>query len=392
MLRTQFFRHVGQTSDAPMALEISHASGHYLFDTSGKPYLDLISGISVSTVGHGHPKVIQAIKDQADRHLHTLVYGEHIQQSQTLLAAEIAQTLPSPIDQVFFVNSGSEAVEGAMKLAKRFTGRFEIVSCFNSYHGSTHGALSLMSCEEMKRNFRPLLPGIRHITFGDESDLEKITEATAAVVIETVQGEAGVRMASRSYFQQLRQRCSDTGTLLMLDEIQSGFGRTGTFWAFEEYGIIPDVVMMAKGMGGGMPLGAFAASKNLMQALTHNPVLGHISTFGGHPVSCAASRATLQIIKNEKLTESVSGKENLFRKKLVHPKITGIRSKGLLMAVELGSFDQVLKTIASCLKNGLVTDWFLHCNTALRIAPPLTITPPEIENAAMIMVNALDEE
>lgn len=373
-----------------MALEISHGQGNYLFDTNGKKYLDLIAGISVSNVGHGNPHVVQAIKEQAGRHLHTLVYGEHIQNTQTRLAKAIADTLPAPIDQVFFVNSGSEAIEGAMKLAKRFTGKFEIVACSKAYHGSSHGALSLIGDEEMKRNFRPLLPGIQQIEFGNPSDLEFITSKTAAIVLETVQGEAGVRVADQAYFLQLRKRCTDMGCLLILDEVQTGFGRTGTFWAFEQYGIIPDVVVMAKGMGGGMPLGAFAASRHVMHSLTNNPVLGHISTFGGHPVSCAASLAALQFIQNEGLIAKIEEKKKRFHQKLVHQKIKEIRSSGLLMAAELDSFEQVMKIIQYGLDQGLITDWFLHCNTAIRLAPPLTISLEEIDWACAVIVDGLN--
>jgi len=374
-----------------MGIEISKAAGNYLYDQKGNKYLDLIAGISVSNVGHGNPFVIQAIKNQADIHLHTLVYGEHIQHPQVMLAKALSTTLPETIEQIFFVNSGSEAIEGAMKLVKRVTGRFEIIACHNAYHGSSHGALSLNGDEYFKRNFRPLLPGIRQIKFGVIADLSLITEKTAGIFIETVQGEAGVRCGSVDYFYALRHRCSETGTLLVMDEIQTGFGRTGTFWGFEQTGIIPDVVVMAKGMGGGMPIGAFAASSNLMASLTKDPVLGHISTFGGHPVSCAASLATLNFIRENNLPEGIAAKEKQFKQLLQHPKILEIRSAGLLMALELGSFDAVLKVIDYCLKQGVITDWFLHCNTALRIAPPLTIQESEIEMACRVILRALEK-
>ena len=389
MLRSLFYKHVAQTSDSPMALEISHGKGNYLFDIHGKKYLDLIAGISVSNVGHGNPKVIEAIKSQADKHLHTLVYGEHIQTSQTALAQALAKSLPDPIDQIYFVNSGSEAIEGAMKLAKRYTGRFEIVACHKAYHGSSHGALSLMGNEDLKQKFRPLLPGIRHLEFGKVADLEFITTKTAAIVMETVQGEAGVRIADTSYFQEARKRCTEVGCLLILDEIQTGFGRTGSFWGFEKYDIVPDVVVMAKGMGGGMPLGAFAARKSIMECLTKDPVLGHITTFGGHPVSCAASLAALQFIQYEGLTDQVQQKEKRFHQKLRSTSIKEIRSSGLLMAVELGSFDKVMSVIQYGLKQGLITDWFLFCNTAIRIAPPLTISLDEIDWACDVILESL---
>jgi acetylornithine/succinyldiaminopimelate/putrescine aminotransferase len=391
MLRTSFFKHVAQTSPEPMAIEISHAYGNYLFDTKGNKYLDLIAGISVSNVGHRNPDVVTAIKNQADQHLHTLVYGEHIQQPQVLLAEALANSLPAPLTQICFVNSGSEAIEGAMKLVKRVTGRFEILGCNNAYHGSSQGALSLNGDEYYKRNFRPLLPGIRQIRFGNFDDLKRINVKTAGVFVETVQGEAGVRTAESSYFKALRHKCTETGTMLVLDEIQTGFGRTGTFWGFTQHDIVPDIIVMAKGMGGGMPIGAFAASEQHLLQFTFDPVLGHISTFGGHPVSCAASLATMRFIENNHLVEQVKEKETLFRNHLTHDSILEIRSAGLLMAVELGSFDKVLQTIRHCLEMGVITDWFLHCNTALRIAPPLTIRPEEIRSACEVITAALNK-
>jgi acetylornithine/succinyldiaminopimelate/putrescine aminotransferase len=374
-----------------MGLEISHGQGSFLFDKNGKSYLDLISGISVSNLGHGNLKVLEAIKNQADRYMHTLVYGEHIQDVQVELATALAQTLPSCLSQIFFVNSGSEAVEGAMKLVKRATGRFEILACEKAYHGSSHGALSLNGDEYFKRNYRPLLPGIQQIEFGNFDDLHSISTKTAAVFIETVQGEAGVRKASPDYFKALRKKCDSVGALLVCDEIQAGFGRTGTFWAFEQMEIEPDIVLMAKGMGGGMPLGAFAASQDLMKCFTENPVLGHISTFGGHPVCCAASLACLQFIQKNNLCSQVVGKENLFLNLLNHPRIIEIRSVGLMMAMELGTFEKVYSLIQFCLGKGLITDWFLHCNTALRLAPPLTITHEEIHLACSILMEGLDQ-
>lgn len=391
MLRSQFFKHVGQTSPSPMALEISHGKGNFLFDTQGNKYLDLIAGISVSNVGHGNKEVIEAIKNQADKYLHTLVYGEHIQAPQVMLANALAETMPEEIDQFFFVNSGSEAIEAAMKLAKRATGRPEIISCYNAYHGSSHGALSLNGDEFFKRNYRPLLPGIRQIRYSNTSDLEKINHQTAAVIIETVQGEAGVILPDFGYFPALRKRCKEVGALLIVDEIQTGFGRTGTIWGFEQLVFKPDVVVMAKAMGGGMPLGAIAASQKLMSCFTENPVLGHITTFGGHPICCAASLACLRFIQNEKLMPLVSKKADTFFENLNHPAILEIRKAGLLMAIELGSFDKVKAVIDFGLKNGFITDWFLHCDTALRIAPPLTITIEEILWVCNLIMKALDE-
>lgn len=374
-----------------MALEITHGQGSYLYDQQGKKYLDLIAGISVSSFGHGHPEIVKAIQDQAGKHLHTLVYGEHIQLPQVELAKAISETLPLGLDQIFFVNSGSEAIEAAMKLAKRATGRFEIISCAKAYHGSSHGALSLNGDEYFKRNYRPLLPGIQQVHFGEMDDLEKINRHSAAIIIETVQGEAGVRNAGKTYWQALRKRCTDTGCLLILDEIQAGWGRTGTFWAFEKYGFIPDVVVMAKAMGGGLPLGAIAAPKYLMQCFTENPVLGHISTFGGHPLSCAASLAGMGVLKKEGLISQVAGKERQFLEQLQHPQIREIRSNGLLIAVELGDFQKIKSVIQFCLAQGLITDWFLHCDTALRIAPPLNILEEEISWACTTLCQAFDD-
>ena len=392
MLRDKFFRFVGQTSPEPMALEISHGKDCWLYDVSGKAYLDLISGISVSSLGHGNSSVREAIHRQSDLHLHTLVYGEHIQAPQVLLAEALAGTLShTRIDRFFFVNSGSEAIEGAMKLAKRFTGRFEMLACRNAYHGSSHGALSLCSDESRKQAFRPLLPGIGFLEFGNADDLEKINCRTAAVFIETVQGEAGIRTATMEYFTALRNRCNETGTLLVMDEIQAGFGRTGKFWAFEHYEIEPDVLVMAKAMGAGLPLGAFAARSEIMKTLSEHPVLGHISTSGGHPLCCAAALAGLQFLLQSGLIESVKEKESLFRSLLIHPEIHEIRSAGLLMAIELGSFDKVMKAIRHCLEAGVITDWFLHCDTALRIAPPLIISREEIRQACSILNAALDD-
>jgi acetylornithine/succinyldiaminopimelate/putrescine aminotransferase len=385
-----FLNHVAQTTEFPLMIEIERAEGVYMYAPDGKRYIDLISGIGVSNVGHRHPRVLQAIHEQLDKHLHLMVYGEYVQSPQVLLAQALAHTLPAPLESVYFTNSGSEAIEGAMKLAKRHTGRYEIISCVHAYHGSSHGALSLSSSENFKQGYRPLLPGISHIAYGNSTDLEKINRQTAAVVIETIQGEAGVRIAEAAYFQQLRQRCTETGALLILDEIQAGFGRTGTFWAFEQFGIVPDVVVCAKGMGGGMPIGAFVSSKEIMWTLTHNPILGHITTFGGHPVSCAASLATLQTIHDENMLAGVAAKERLFHQLLVHPKIRAIRSQGLMMAVELESFDVLKPIIDRAIANGVITDWFLYCDNSMRIAPPLTITEDQIREACTIILESID--
>lgn len=389
--RQLFLQYQAQTSDFPLAIEIERAEGIYMYSPDDKVYMDLISGIGVSNIGHRHPRVCKAIKDQTDSYLHLMVYGEYIQSPQTLLAKALADTLPNSLHSTYFVNSGSEAVEGAMKLAKRHTGRHQIISCVDAYHGSSHGALSLMGNEFFKQSFRPLLPGIRHVRFNNMEDLQYINAQTAAIVIETVQGEAGIRVADEAYFLELRKRCTETGCLLILDEIQAGFGRTGTFWAFEQYGIVPDILVCAKGMGGGMPIGAFISSNEIMACLKTNPILGHITTFGGHPVSCAASLATLQVILEENLCKDVKLKEALFRKKLQHPLIKAIRSKGLMMAVEFENFPQLKTIIDTSIRHGIITDWFLFCDNSMRIAPPLTITFAEIEKACEVILAAIDE-
>lgn len=389
--RTLFLNHLAQTSTAPLAIEINKASGIYMYTPEGKAILDLISGIAVSNVGHCHPDVVTAVQKQAETYMHLMVYGELIQSPQVNLAQAISKTLPTGMDRVYFVNSGSEAIEGALKLAKRYTGRTHICSCLQAYHGSSHGALSIMGNEFFKQAFRPLLPGITHLRFGHLEDLSLIHENTAAMVIETIQGEAGIVEADQGYFQQLAQRCKETGTLLILDEIQTGFGRTGSFWAFETLGITPDILVCAKGMGGGMPIGAFISRTDIMETLTENPFLGHITTFGGHPVSCAASLATLNLILEQKLHIAALQKGILFRQLLQHPAIVEIRGKGLMMALELSDASLVQKTIAAALQKGLLTDWFLFKDTALRIAPPLIITEEEIKKACKILLESLDE-
>ncbi|MCU0417422.1 MAG: aminotransferase class III-fold pyridoxal phosphate-dependent enzyme [Cytophagaceae bacterium] len=383
--RQLFQKHLAPTSPAPLAIEITHASGVYMYGPKGERYLDLISGIGVSALGHQHPKITEAIHQQIDRHLHLMVYGEIIQSIQVQLAEALVATGDASIDSVYFVNSGAEATEGAMKLAKRYTGRFEFISCINAYHGSTQGALSLMGNEWLKEAYRPLLPGIRHIRFGEESDLEWINEKTAALFIESVQGEAGVRSAPHSYWKALRQRCTEVGCLLIVDEIQSGFGRTGTFWAYQGNGIVPDVVLTAKGMGGGMPLGAFMAPKAIMQCLSEFPILGHLTTYGGHPAACAAALATIQVLKNDTLVEHVNAKSQYFIQQLQHPGIKEIRAKGLMMAVEFEQFSTLKKYIDAAIEKGLLTDWFLFCDNSMRIAPPLTISYSEIDEACSII-------
>ncbi|KAA9356671.1 aspartate aminotransferase family protein [Larkinella humicola] len=387
--RQLFFQHVAQTSDFPLALEIERAEGIYLYGT-GQRYIDLISGIGVSNVGHRHPRVLTAIQEQLDKYLHLMVYGEYVQTPQVELAHALAQTLPEPLSSVYFTNSGTEAIEGTMKLAKRFTGRREIISCFNAYHGATQGALSLSGSENFKRSFRPLLPGIRHIQHGDWQHLEKITPKTAAVILEVVQGEAGVRVPKASYLQAVRQRCTEVGALLVFDEIQTGFGRTGTFWAFEDFGVVPDVLVCAKGMGGGMPIGAFISSAEIMSVFKTNPILGHITTFGGHPVCSAASLATLRVVLDGKLHEQAEAKGQLFKQLLVHPAIKEVRGKGLMLAAEFESFDVLKPVIDRAIAKGVITDWFLFCDNSMRIAPPLIITEEQIREACAVILNAID--
>lgn len=388
--RQLFLNHLAQTSESPLLLEIESAEGIYMYDTSDKEYIDLISGIGVSNVGHRHPNVVDAIQDQLSKHLHVMVYGEFVQSPQVKLAEALASTLPKEVNSAYLVNSGSEAIEGAMKLAKRFTGRAQLIACHQSYHGSSHGALSLTGSDDFKQNYRPLLPGIHHITFGETSELDQISEETAAFIIETVQGEAGVRTAPHDYWLEVRKRCTETGTLLVLDEIQCGFGRTGTFWAFEQYGIQPDILVSAKGMGGGMPIGCFMADQKKMHVLTHNPILGHITTFGGHPVSSAAALATLNTIQKEELLKDVDRKGKLFKELLVHPKIKEVRNVGLMMAVEFDSFNELKPIIDKAIEFGVVTDWFLFNDKSMRIAPPLIISEDEIKKACKKILQAID--
>jgi acetylornithine/N-succinyldiaminopimelate aminotransferase len=390
--RQLFLRHLAQTSPEPLSLEIDRAEGMYMYDVNGKKYLDLISGISVSNLGHRHPKVVKAIKDQTDKYLHTLVYGEFILSPQVELAKLLCDNLPKNLNSCYFVNSGTEATEGAIKLAKRYTGRPNIVAMKKSYHGGTNGSLSLMSDEYFTQPFRPLLPGIKHIEYNDFEDLEKIDLDCAAVIVETVRAEVGIETAKNDYLKALRKKCEEKGTLLILDEIQCGCGRTGTLFAFEQYNIVPDILLLAKGFGGGMPIGAFISSLDIMQTLTHDPVLGHITTFGGHPVSAAAALANLKILVEEKetLIDTVKIKEKIFHKYLLHNEIKEIKSSGLMMAVQLESFEKVKKTIKYCIENGLITDWFLFNSSALRIAPPLIINEEEIKHSCNIIIEALN--
>ena len=384
-----FLRHVAQTSPAPLGLEIVKAEGLYLYDRAGKAYLDLIGGISVCNTGHRHPRVVQAIKDQADRYLHVLVYGELVQSPQVEYATLLAAQLPPSLDAVYFTNSGAEATEGAMKLAKRVTGRTEIIAFNQSYHGSTQGALSIIGDEYWRNAFRPLLPGIRHLEYNTSAALEDITEQTACVIAETIQAERGVYAPDKEWLRSLRQRCDETGTLLVLDEIQAGFGRTGSLWGFTPYEVVPDILLLGKALGGGLPMGAFIAGQEKMSALTDKPVLGHITTFGGHPLCCAAGLASLQLLLEEDWITQVARKEQLFRRLLVHPAIRAVRSAGLLIAVEFDSFEQNKRIIDACIARGLLTDWFLFAPACMRIAPPLVISDEEIEKACSIILSVV---
>jgi acetylornithine/N-succinyldiaminopimelate aminotransferase len=389
-LRQLFLSYNAQTTDFPLLLEFERAEGINMYDKEGKAYIDLISGIGVSNLGHGNPFVVNAIKEQLDKYMHLMVYGEYVQTPQVRFAEKLISLLPVDLQSVYFTNSGTEAVEGALKLAKRFTGRQQIVAFHNAYHGSTHGALSVMGNEEFKQAYRPLLPGICFINLNNATELQNITDQTACVIIETVQGEAGVRVPDAAYMQALRRRCDETGALLILDEIQAAFGRTGKLFAFEHYNIVPDILLLAKALGGGMPAGAFIAPHNIMSALKENPILGHITTFGGHPVCCAAGLAALEVLLDEKLIDTVNEKESLFRKSLTHPAIKDVRGKGLMLAVEFESFDLNKKIIDRCIEHGVITDWFLHCSNAMRIAPPLIITHDEIKKACDVILEAVD--
>ncbi len=375
----------------PLALEIVKAEGIYLTDVNGKQYIDLISGISVSNVGHRHPKVVSAIIDQVNKYMHLMVYGEYIQSPQVQLASLLSSLLPKSLNSVYFVNSGSEAIEGAMKLAKRFTGRSEIISFENAYHGSTQGSLSIMGNEEFKSAFRPLLPGTKLMRFNKMEDLRHITERTACVVVETIQGEAGAIVPVNNFLKALSERCKQTGTLLIADEIQCGFGRTGKLFSFEHFDVIPDILCMAKGMGGGMPIGAFVSSKEIMNSFTNNPILGHITTFGGHPVCCAASLAVLSVLLEENLMGEVAKKEHIIRRELNDPRIKSINGKGLLLSVEFESFEQNKAIIDKCIAKGVIADWFLFNANSMRIAPPLTISEQELMYACKIIQESIGE-
>lgn len=386
-----FLNNLAQTTTQPYLIPIERAEGIYLYSPDGKRYTDLISGISVSNIGHRHPKVIKAIKDQLDKHMHVMVFGEYIQSVSNNLAQKLASLLPSSLNCCYFVNSGTEANEGALKLAKRYTGRSEIISCKNSYHGSTHGSLSVSGNEVKKSAFRPLLPDVRFIEFNILDDLQFITTKTACVIMETVQGDAGVRVPSKAYMKAVRKRCDETGALLTLDEIQCGMGRTGTLFAFEQFDIVPDILTIAKAFGGGLPIGAFISAKKIMQSLTHDPALGHITTFGGNPVCCASALATLQVIEEENLLSTVEEKGKLFEKYLIHPSIKEIRRIGLLFAIDFDSAERVNRIVQAAKEEGVICYWFLSNPNSFRIAPPLTITNEQIKESCDAILVAIEK-
>ncbi|MCI0750364.1 MAG: aspartate aminotransferase family protein [Flammeovirgaceae bacterium] len=385
-----FLNNIAQTTPFPFLIPVERAEGIYLYTPEGKRYTDLISGIAVSNIGHRHPHVINAIQSQLEKHLHVMVFGEYIQSASNRLAKKLTELLPPSLNCTYFVNSGTEANEGALKLAKRFTGRTEIISCRKSYHGSTHGSMSVSGNEIKKYAFRPLLPDVRFIDFNKMEELEAITDRTACVIMETIQGDAGVRVPSKSYMKAVRKKCDETGTLLILDEIQCGMGRTGTLFAFEQFDIVPDILTIAKAFGGGLPIGAFIADKNLMQTLTHDPMLGHITTFGGNPVCCASALATLEVIEKEKLLDQVEKKGKLIENLLKHPLIKEVRRIGLMFAIDFDTQERVEKIVKYAMDKGVITFWFLSHPNSFRIAPPLTITEEEIKESCQVIVEAID--
>lgn len=391
--KDNFLNLLAQTNEHPYLIHVEKAEGIYIWDHSGKRYMDMIAGVAVNNIGHRHPKVVKAIKDQADKYLHVMVYGEFIQDAQNKLAFNLTQLLPEHLNCVYLVNSGTEANEGAIKLAKRVTGQYEIVSCRGSYHGSTQGSLSISGNETKKSAFRPLLPGVNFIEFNNEGDLKKITNKTAAVILETIQGDAGVRIPSRTFMQALRKKCDETGTILILDEIQCGMGRCGSFFAFEQFGIVPDILTLGKALGGGMPIGAFIANKSLMSALTHEPMLGHITTFGGHPVIAAAANACLNILQEENWIAEAEKKGQLLENILSgNSEIKEIRRAGLMFAIDMESSERVAQVVSKCLEKGLISFWFLSHPYSFRLSPPLSITEGEIKEAGRIILDAINNK
>lgn len=390
-LQEDFFKYQAKTTPFASGFEVDYAKGSYVYGKNGKAYLDFAAGVSANTLGHSFPRIINAIKEQADRHLHVMVYGEYAQDKPVQLCKLLAEVLPDPLNTTYLVNSGTEAIEASMKLAKRYTGREEIIACRNAYHGNTHGSLSLAGREEKKRAFRPLLPNINFIDFNSEEDLAKITSKTAGVVLESIQGASGFRLPQNDYLKNLKQRCEEVGALLILDEIQPGFGRTGKLFAFEHYDMVPDVLVMGKGMAGGMPIGAFTASSEIMDCLSHNPSLGHITTFGGNPLVAAAALATLEELLEGPWMKEIDEKEQLFRELLVHPKIKTIAGRGLMLAPELESAEYSLEVASKCMERGLILFWLMYSIQNLRITPPLTISKDEIKEGCDILLTVLDE-
>lgn len=391
-MKQEFFKYQAQTTPYAAGFEVEKAEGSYIYGKDGRAYLDFVAGVSANTLGHSHPKVVNAIKEQADKYLHVMVYGEYAQEKPVELCRLLAEATPEPLEVTYLVNSGAEAIDGALKLAKRYTGREEIISMKNSYHGNTHGALSVSGNEFHKREFRPLLPMISFIEFNNEEEFSKITEKTACVIAETIQGAAGFLTPSQNYFKNLKKRCEEVGALLILDEIQPGFGRTGKLFSFEHYDMVPDILAMGKGMGGGVPVGAFMSSAEIMKSLQHSPKLGHITTFGGNPLIAAASYATLKEVLDSGLMNEVEEKEKLFRELLVHPKIKKVNGRGLMLAVELESPEYTLDVAKRCMEKGLIVFWQLYRNEFMRISPPLTISKEEIKKGCEIILEALNEE
>ena len=390
-MNTDFIKYQAQTSPYPLGMEVSHAIGSYIYDTNNKKYLDFVAGVSACTLGHQHPRVNQAIKDQLDKYSHVMVYGEYSQSPAVEYCKLLASLLPKPLDKTYLVNSGTEAIEGALKLARRTTGRSQLISCHNAYHGNTMGSMSVMGFEERKQVFRPLIPDVDFITFNNEEDLQKITTKTAGIILETIQGGAGFIQPHNDFLKKVRQRCNEVGAMMILDEIQPGFGRTGKLFGFQNYDVVPDILVMGKGMGGGMPVGAFTASAERMDLLSENPKLGHITTFGGHPDIASACLATLKEITETNLMPEALEKEKLFRSLLVHPLIEEIRGKGLMLAAMTKSADIANEVILKCQDKGLILFWLLFEGTAIRITPPLTISNEEIKEGCAIILEVMDD-
>ncbi|WP_299899677.1 aspartate aminotransferase family protein [uncultured Aquimarina sp.] len=389
-MKEDFFTYQAQTTPHPLAMEISHAEGSYIFATNGKKYLDFVAGVSACSLGHRHPKVVNAIKEQLDKYLHVMVYGEYIQQPAVALTKLLASLLPDPLEKTYLTNSGTEAIEGSLKLARRVTGRSQIIAARLAYHGNTMGSMSVMGYEERKQAFRPLIPDVSFISFNNENDLEQITNKTAGVILETIQGGAGFIAPKNDYLRKVKKRCEEVGALLILDEIQPGFGRTGKLFGFQNYDMTPDIVVMGKGMGGGLPIGAFTASSEMMNQLQDNPKLGHITTFGGNPVIAAAALATLEEISQSDLMSETLEKEKLIKSLLVHPLITEIRGVGLMLALITVTPDIANEIVLKCQDNGLILFWLLFEPKAVRITPPLTISKEEIKEGCQIILEVLD--